>query len=191
MIDYGTYERIMKCLNKEDLDALKKLLDKEKNDYYLSIARKALNSYINNRTYKGYYGYNFNGNLVITNGISVYYFNSDEILTKYKKDELKYEKDGDSIKKRIVLAYDYLKKYEQEEKKEIRSITKKKYDGSILEITSEDESVTHCFYKHNFELAESFLGEKIEYQLLEDKPCCFAKSIKGKGLILGTKNSNN
>ena len=191
MIDYKTYERIMNCLNKEDLNKLRELLEKEKNDYYLSNARKALNGYINNNIYPGFYGYNFDGNLVISNGISIYCFNSDEILTKYKKDELKKEKDGDCIKKRIVLAYDYLKKYEQEKKVDIGFIEKTLYDGSILKVRSEDESITHNFYKKNFELAESFLGEETEYQLFEEEPFCFAQSKKGKGLILGTKNSNN
>ena len=80
MIDYTSYYKINEYLEKDDMKALKKYLENEREKYYLKTARKALMDYYKHDNFMKFYAY-YIDKLLLCDGYSIYILNSDEILT--------------------------------------------------------------------------------------------------------------
>ncbi len=177
MIDYESYNKIIEYLGKNDLNKLRQYVDREKAKYYLKNARNALSSYLVNNLGLGYIDEN---KIILTNGLSLYILNSDEILTQKQKDS-----EQTMPIKNITFLLDQLEKYE---KKQYVVIGETKNPiPSEKKVISVDGSVCYFFSQRSFNYSKKFLGEDALYKMCVDTPACLAESEKGKGLILGLR----
>ena len=174
-------------LDKEDTDKLRLLLEKEKEKYYVSCARKALTAYLNGYN-PGFYDYTEDKRLIICKNSSAYLLNTDEILTPKRKKELESRYKVKWFRETII-GESAIKIFEENPSKKVGTIDTSEYSKNEYLIQSEDKSTSYLFYKSVFDYCEKFLGEESEYKISETKPALLATSKKGKALLLGLKNS--
>ena len=181
-MNYKECNKLLDLLNKGDLEKLRSYIEKEKTRYYLTNAREALRNYLRPSDYSFYK--NYNGGLVLTNGISGYILNSDEILTDTYKNRMSSQR-IDYIEDKVKILINRFNEYKHQEYNEVSKVE------SILPreviLYSEFDNYSYKFYKENYSYADSFLGDNISYYLLKNSPVCIAISPKGKGLILGMR----
>jgi len=179
MIDYTSYYKINEYLEKDDMKALKKYLEIEREKYYLKTARKALMDYYKHDNFMKFYAY-YIDKLLLCDGYSIYILNSDEILTPSVKTRFfKPERAN-----RIINIY-------EASNKNFTTVTSIEKDKESLDgvVMQDDEGNSVLFNKNFIDTAKKFLGEdeKIDYELNSTGFACKMTSNKGKGLILGIK----
>lgn len=189
MIEYKICDKLIDLLDKEDLNGLRKYIDSERNKYYLSIARKALDKYLVRHDHAYYDCDDFSfGKLVLLDYYSVYFLESDEILTPQRK---KLGSRVHNTSYRALSLYDKLA-INQEAVEEILKDDLGMRDNKTLIDLKTKEGKIYTFYEDEFSFAEKFLGEDVEYSvsntdIFNEGPVCLVKSKKGTGFILGRK----
>ena len=188
MIDYEAFNKITEYLNSNDLDELRKYLEIEKNKYYLQNARQKLKNYLrlSKMNYHPFCGYLDNNKIVLFNAISAYILNSDEILTKQRKQDIALL-NPNYVQENITVVQDGFNKFEKESTSPVGIIKPHSLCQEQCMVSNDDDSVTYRFVKENFNYAQFFLGENIKYSLCNEHQVCLANSEKGKGLIMGLK----
>lgn len=177
MIDYESYNKIIGYLDKSDLEKLREYIEKEKKRYYLKNARTALNSYIRNTEF---YDYLDENRILLTNTMSLYILNSDEILTQEQRKNKKVMSMSHS-----PFLLGQLEKYENMQYTSVGAITNPNRSEKL--VFNVEGSLGHFFSQQEFNYSRKFLGDDILYRICVDKPVCIAESEKGKGLILGLR----
>ncbi len=181
-MNYKECNTLLDLLNKGNLEKLKEYIEKEKNRYYLTNARDALKKYLRPSDYCFYK--NYDGGLILTNGISGYILNSDEILTDTYKNRMS-SQNLDYLDEKIDLLINKFRNYENQKSCEVSKIGSSEYNK--VDVYGGFKSYSCLFSKENYDYASMFLGENTTYHLLEDSPVCLAYSPKGKGLIMGMR----
>ena len=192
MIDSKAYHKIIKYLDKGELEKLKLYLEVEYNEMYINKAVKALYNYKKNVS--PFLGYSLlpGNRLLIGSNYSLFLFNSQEILDAYPLEI------GQEIME--LGAYDtekYLGLLNEDRKSNYSPVTKieletpvKDSSKSEFRIKSKTDRVGSTFYKRMLDFSKIMLGNNLEYSLKDNYPSLIAKSEKGKGYILGLHNSS-
>lgn len=179
MIDYTSYYKINEYLEKDDMKALKKYLETEREKYYLKTARKALMDYYKHDNFMKFYAY-YIDKLLLCDGYSIYILNSDEILTPSVK--TRYFKPERA--NRIINIY-------EASNKNFTTATSIEKDKEIIDriVMQDNEGNSVLFNKNFIGTAKKFLGEaeNINYEIDPTGLACRMTSNRGKGLILGIK----
>ncbi len=177
MIDYESYNKLINYLEKGDLEILRAYIESEKKRYYLKNAEAALFSYLRKSNYTDYIDEN---RILLTNKVSLYVLNSDELLPEFSRKNKKI-----LSREHTLYLLGELEKYEKKKQQKVGKI--KSVNTKEKQIFSEDESFYHFFESRNFAYSQKFLGEDTSYSICADDPVCLAESEKGKGLILGLR----
>lgn len=191
MIDYKEYKDIIDYLNKEELEDLKKYLEKEREKVYSKEARKELRKYlvVKNSTYmaKGLYTITENGNLFLANDCSAYLLDNCKILTNDRKEVVRQRSKKD--KKILSEMYGfYSRNIESKFGGSDISFIPNPYLGFVdLRDNETDQILT--FDKKILAYADAFLEGDISYSLSEEKIMCKVSSHKGQGLIMGIRKN--
>ena len=148
MIDYTSYYKINEYLEKNDMKALKKYLETEREKYYLKTARKALMDYYKHDNFMKFYAY-YIDKLLLCDGYSIYILNSDEILTPSVK--TRYFKPERA--NRIINIY-------EASNKNFTTVTSIEKDKEILDgvVMQDDEGNSVLFNKNFIDTAKKFLS---------------------------------
>lgn len=166
-------KRILEYLDKNELEELRKYILKEKENEYLSNARKALNKYLNARHLVFSQEH---GQLIISDTYSIIILNSSDVLTKNTKYKLQIRTEYKSKK---------LKKFIKGTYEKVKNITS---EGEISLVHLENKK-SISFLKERIELFKSILGsDDIEYSYSIDSSTLQIKTKKGEGYILGYKD---
>ena len=181
-MNYKECNKLLELINSGDLDKLKTYVEKEKTKYYLTNAREALKKYLRNSNICFYS--NYENGIVLTNGFSGYFLNSDEILTDTYKNKMAMQDVEDIIDKTMLL----IKRYREYSNQKYGLVSRvENILPRELVLYSEYDNYSYRFSKDNYEYANLFLGENVTYNLVEDNPVCIVNSPKGKGLIMGMR----
>lgn len=189
MIEYNDYEKINKYLDNNEFDKIREYIEKEYKKTNLMLAKKAVSKYFD--TYRSCIYEYVDGKLLISDSISLYLLNSDELLSDYRKKRLndpKHKVDRD----KVTFAYDAYSLALTSKRLNVKAINKiylSNGSSKAYEISSEDNNTTYYFNIENFNVSKKILGDDVKYTLCTDKCICVAESEKGKGLILGIKVS--
>ena len=188
MIDYSAYEKIVSYLDGNNIDELRKYLEKEKTKFYLQEARKKLTTYLkySQNSFTTFCGYMDDGKIVLFNAISAYILNSDEILTPNRKQDLKLQ-NPNYTRENIQIVENAFNKFENCGALPVGKIEPNNLWTGQSFVSSDDETISQKFETQNFNYAQFFLGENTQYAVCKNIPACLANSEKGKGLILGIK----
>lgn len=187
MIDYKICDKLIDLLDKEDLNGLRKYIGSERNKYYLSIARKALDKYLVRSIYAYYDCHDFSqGNLVLTDYCSAYFLESDEILTPRRK---KLGNRGvHAMSYRVLDLYDKLAINQENVVEILKDATGDRDYKTLIDLKTKEGKI-YTFYDDEFSFAEMFLGDDIEYSIsgkfYKGGSACLVKSKKGTGFVLG------
>ena len=192
MNNYKTYNKMLELLNTHEYEELKNYIEIQKNKFYLENARKTLKSYLTKgKIYdsfpKSIFGYLDDKRIILANEISVYILNTDELLTETRKKQIECI---DKLDEKIAFFYSVFQKYEAMETTPVESIQADELHPYLKRYIIKGEHLERpqCYQLKNFDFAEDFLGEHIQYSLCRETPACVAKSDKGKGLILGLRD---
>lgn len=192
MNNYKVYNKMLDLLNTHEYEVLKAYIETQKNKFYLENARKSLKSYlisgkIFETTPKSFFAYLDDQRIVLTNGISIYILNTDELLTETRKKQLE---GMDYLREQIAFINSVFQKYEAMETSPVEDIQADELHPYLKRYIIKGEHLeSPQFYQlKNFDFAEDFLGEHIQYSLCRQTPACIAESDKGKGLILGLRD---
>ena len=188
MIDYETYNKINELILKRDFQKLQEFVDKEKNKYYLEVARESLLEYVKSSS-SSLYAY-IDDKLVISDGYTGFYIlNSDELLNK---DIRKYSLGPGTFaeKKLIVRVKNILNKTVEKCDLKVGEVAPLREDKPILLIGSEDGKVYHRFNRKLYEESLKILGENtaVTINSEKDRPAFVAKSPKGLCFTAGIIN---
>lgn len=177
MIDYESYNKLVKYLEDGDLNKIRAYIEKEKERYYLKNARAALVSYLRNTEF---YDYIDENRILLTDVASLYILNSDEILTEEQRKGKKI-----LARERSIFLLEQLKKYENMPYSKVGMI--KNPTRKEKQVFSEDGRISHFFDQQGFNYSKKFLGDNISYKICSDISACIAESEKGMGLMLGLR----
>lgn len=186
MVDYKSYYKIIEYLDRNELEELKKYLEKEKEEYYLKNARENLTKYLKSKQPLVTYGFLSNGKLVIFNTISTYTFNEKTILTKERLERISLQVD---ISDKIEQLYNRTVNQPMMEVERIETEKIVSSSKDLIKLYANNNRIVQNFKKSNFDYAKYFLGDDIKYKVSTDEsyPLCFASSDKGEGIIMGYK----
>ena len=170
-------KRILEYLDKNELEKLRKYVLKEKQNEYLSNARKALNKYLISPQISFFQE---KGKLIISDTYSIFILNSSSVLTKNSKYKLQMHAKGES-----KILKELCEKFTKESYKEIKNITSR--DNISFIHTESKESLR--FPKRQINLIESILGEGRKYSYCDNKfPILEIETENGKCYLLGYKD---
>ena len=189
MIDYETYNKINELILKRDFQKLQEFVDKEKNKYYLEVARESLLEYVKSSS-SSLYAY-IDDKLVISDGYTGFYIlNSDELLNKDIRKNSGGYPGTFAEKKLIVRVKTILNKTVEKCDLKVGEVAPLREDKRILLIGSEDGKVYHWFNRKLYEESLKILGENtaVTIHSEKDKPAFVAKSPKGLCFTAGIRN---
>ena len=178
-MNYSECNQILKYLEREDLEGLRRYAEKGKEAYYYSEARKLLERYL--KAKNAYYK-TVDESLILTDGYSAYFLDDSKLLT---------DRYLENMSKQFTTSYldkttGIIQTAESFENADSFPVGKvETVDYNLYEVFSEDESFSKFFAKKHYNRPEIFLGENTEYRILKNEPVCLVRSPRGKGFVLG------
>ena len=180
-MNYSECNKILKYLEKDQLEKLRAYVEERRLAYYYENARKLFPKYL--KTNFSYYNI-VDGKLLFTDGYSVYLLNDSSMLTNQYIERLKHQNAvrNNDTEERLFSFFDKFEAMSSDTVGEVETFDYKGY-----EVFNSDKSYSHVVNKNYYNNGEIFLGENTVYKVVKEEPVFLLDSPRGKGLVLGAK----